>query len=289
MLSKVTLLGQLDQGQGCVLLLGGFDGLHIGHRRLVERAKEYGLPIGAMTILGGKDGQGLFTLDERMTIFQDSGVDFAFKLDFLKIKDLTPTEFVGLLLKNFDVKAFVCGDDFRFGKCALGTPETLKEVGRVRVEVEELVQVGGEKVSSSVIKGLLEQGEIEAANILLGERFFLLGNVVKDRQVGRTIGFPTANIVYPNEKFPLKTGVYESRVTVDGKEYKGITNYGARPTFDDSTVCTETYLDGFNGDLYGRKLRVEFARRLRDICKFEDVEALQKQLTEDIGRVRNHD
>jgi riboflavin kinase/FMN adenylyltransferase len=107
--------------------------------------------------------------------------------------------------------------------------------------------------------------------------------------VGRTIGFPTANILYPQDKFPLKQGVYETRVAVDGKTYKGITNYGARPTFDNDRIITETYLDGFNGDLYGKVLKVEFVRYLRDITRFDSVETLKNQLTKDIERVRKDD
>jgi riboflavin kinase/FMN adenylyltransferase len=146
--------------------------------------------------------------------------------------------------------------------------------------------MGGEKISSGKIKRLLGDGEIQKANVLLGEEFFLQGKVVKDRQVGRKIGFPTANIPYPQDKYPLKIGVYETRTVVDGKEYKGITNYGARPTFDNDKVVTETYLDGFSGDLYGKELKVHFVRRLRDVQKFESVDALKKQLKYDVRCIR---
>ena len=146
--------------------------------------------------------------------------------------------------------------------------------------------MGGEKISSGKIKAFLGDGKVENANVLLGEEFFLCGKVEKDRQIGRTIGFPTANIPYPQDKFPLKTGVYETNVTVDNKTYKGITNYGARPTFDNERVVTETYLDGFSGDLYGKELTVHFVRFLRGVTKFESVDALKKQLEKDINRVR---
>jgi riboflavin kinase/FMN adenylyltransferase len=145
----------------------------------------------------------------------------------------------------------------------------------------------GEKVSSSHIKTLLGLGRIEAANKRLAHGFFLLGEVYEDRKIGRTMGFPTANIRYPKGKYPLKKGVYETRVTVDGKTYKGITNYGARPTFDDSTVVTETHLDGFCGELYGKKLKIEFLRYIRDIQKFENVEKLKEQLQKDVRQVRD--
>ncbi len=270
------------------MLLGGFDGLHIGHRRLLACAKERGLPVGAMTIIDGKEG-ALFTQTEREDIFRRAGVDFLFELPFREIIHKSAEEFLDILQEKFQPTLFVCGEDFRFGTEAKGTPQTIKERGQVCVEVLPLLSVEGEKVSSTTVKRLLREGEIERANLLLGESFFLLGKVERDRQIGRTIGFPTANIAYPAEKFPLKNGVYETRTVIDGKAYKGITNYGARPTFGDERVWTETHLDGFSGDLYGRALRVEFVRFLREITKFDGAEGLKAQLEYDIRRVRTND
>ncbi len=270
------------------MLAGGFDGLHSGHRQLLSYAKGFGLPIGVMTIVGGKD-LPLFTFSERECIFRRAGADFAFELPFSEIKNYEPRAFAELLCREFCVTTFVCGEDFRFGRGAAGTPKDLSCDNRVRVEVRKLVTVYGTKVGSNAVKNFLRQGRIETANELLGEPFFLTGTVVEDRKIGRTIGFPTANIEYPQNKFSLKQGVYETRVSVDGTEYKGITNYGARPTFENGRVLTETYLDGFDGNLYGRELTVRFFRYLRDVTKFDDVEALKAQLQKDIGRVRNND
>lgn len=271
------------------MLLGGFDGLHIGHRRLVSHALSYSLPVGAMTIVGGKERGNLFTFLEREEIFRAAGVDFLFELPFEEIKSLTPQEFLSLLEREFFPRGYVCGEDFRFGKGALGNAQTLKEHTQVRVDCLPLVETDGQKVSATAVKNLLCLGETEKANALLGEPFFLIGKVEKDRQVGRRIGFPTANIPYPIGKYPLKEGVYETRVTVDGKEYRCITNFGARPTFEDEKVVTETYLDGFSGDLYGRELKVEFLRYLRPVQKFATADDLKAQLTKDIKRVRDHD
>ncbi len=273
---------------GTAVLLGGFDGLHLGHRQLLSRAKISGLPVVAMTIVGGKE-QPIFTLGEREDIFRRAGIDCTVEFPFVEIKDKTPEEFLHILEEAFSPKLYVCGEDFRFGAGAKGTPTGLKERGQVCVEILSLLQFDGEKVSSRTVKRLLGAGDIPQANVLLGERFFLIGQVEKDRQVGRTIGFPTANIFYPQDKYPLKNGVYETRVCVDGKAYKGITNFGARPTFGDEKVVTETYLDGFEGDLYGRTLKVEFVRYLRDITKFDGVDGLKIQLEKDIERVRNND
>lgn len=289
MLKTVLLTEKFHKEVGSVMLLGGFDGLHAGHKKLLSRALSFSLPVGIMTIVGGKEGDSLFTLAEREEIFREAGIDFVFELPFEEIKGRSPGDFSKLLQENFCVKAFVCGDDFRFGYKAQGTPETLKQATRVRVEVEELLKIDGEKVSSSTVKKLLEKGDVEKADRLLGANFFLLGTVFKDRQIGQTMGFPTANIEYPKGKFPLKKGVYETRTVVDGKTYKGITNYGARPTFADEKTLTETYLDGFAGDLYGKTLKVQFVRFLREIEKFESAEALKTQLSKDIRRVREND
>ncbi len=275
--------------RGCVLLLGGFDGLHAGHKTLMERAKGYGLPIGAMTIIGGKEGAALFTLAERLDIFTRAGAQLVLPMPFADIKDLSPETFAQDLEARCNPKAFICGDDFRFGKSAQGNGETLKSATHVRVETVELLKKDGEKISATRIKNHLAKGEIEAANELLGERFFLIGEVVKDRGVGRTLRFPTANIAYPEGKFPLKKGVYETRVSIDGKVYKGITNFGARPTFYDGSVCTETHVLHFDGDLYGKTVKVEFARYMRDITKFDGVEGLQAQLERDRREVDGRD
>ncbi len=274
---------------GCAMLLGGFDGLHVGHRQLLTRAKASGLPVGVMTIAGGKSTDSLFTFREREDIFRRAGADFLFELPFDEIKDLSGEEFLGLLVEKFSPKLFVCGEDFRFGAGAKGTPELIKQATRVCVEVFPLVQFDGEKVSSTSVKKLLDSGKVESASALLGEDYFLIGEVVKDRQVGRTLGFPTANVLYPSDKYPLKKGVYETCVEADGKRYKGITNYGARPTFAESTVVAESHLDGFEGDLYGKEIKVSFVRFLREVRKFDTPQALRTQLKEDIGRVRRND
>ncbi len=268
------------------MLLGGFDGLHIGHRELLRRAKQSGLPVGLMTIVGGKERESLFTFAEREEIFKNAGVDFVFELPFSEIKALSPKAFVQLLEQEFAPTLFICGQDFRFGAGAAGTPKMLKESTQVCVEALPLVEMDGEKVSSTHIKNLLEMGKIEKANALLTHNFFLIGKVVEGRKIGRTLGFPTANIAYPKGKFPIKKGVYETRVELDGKVYQGITNFGARPTFQDDSVWTETYIDGFSGELYQRTLKIEFVRFLREISRFENQEKLQQQLMKDIRQVR---
>ncbi len=270
------------------MTLGGFDGAHIGHKILIERAKETGHTVGIMTISGGKLGKSLFTDEEKESVFSFHGVDFILSLEFEKIKDLSPEEFITYLERECNVKAFICGKDFRFGKGACGTPDTIKKLGKT-LFVEDILYDGNDKVGITLIKNYLSNGDIHKANELLGFEFFLDGVVVKDRGVGSKIGFPTANIYYPEDKFRLKQGVYETRVFVNGKEYKGITNYGARPTFNNEDLTTETHLISYTGSLYGCSLRIRFVKRLRDIQKFVSEKELKEQLEKDLKEVMNND
>ncbi|MBQ8320208.1 MAG: hypothetical protein IJX81_04945 [Clostridia bacterium] len=284
---KTIVLTEKENREGSVLLLGGFDGVHVGHRRLLTRALSLSRPVGFMTILGGK-GDVLFTATERAQIFARLGADFVFETRFEEIKDVGAEEFLALLEEKFSPAAYVCGDDFRFGKGASGDVHTLQERAGRSTFVEELLKIDGEKVSATKIKALLSAGKVEAANALLCGDFFLTGKVESGRKVGRTIGFPTANIRYPKEKFPIKQGVYRTEVTTCGVAYRGITNFGGRPTFGNDEVWTETCLLGFSGDLYGKTLTVVFKEYLRDIKKFDGAEQLKKQLTEDMEYVANH-
>ena len=151
MFQTVHFTQQLNT-QGCVILLGGFDGLHVGHRLLLSRAKEYGVPVGVMTIVGAKQGGSLFTFAEREQIFRMAGVDFAFELPFSEIKDLSPNTFIALIEKQFSPVAFVCGEDFRFGRGAQGDAALLKRITNVKVDVLPLLEKDGQKVSSSTVK-----------------------------------------------------------------------------------------------------------------------------------------
>jgi riboflavin kinase/FMN adenylyltransferase len=279
------LNGEMEKTK-CVFLLGGFDGLHIGHKSLIERAKTFRLPVVLMTIDGIKGGS-LFTVEERESAFMRAGIDRVALFDFAQIRDLDYRAFADLITSRFDVAAFVCGEDFRFGRDAEGTPALLEKHTGIPVHAEPLLKINGAKVSSTKLKAYLLIGDMPRANAMLCEPYFIRGEVIKDRGIGKTLGFPTANIPYPDGKFELRKGVYHTEVTVDGKTYRGITNFGARPTFGEDATTTETYLDGFAGDLYGQVVEVRFLRYLRGIKRFLSENELKKQLEHDLWRVKN--
>ena len=273
----------------CALLLGGFVGLHLGHRLLLEEAKKTGLPVGITSIAGGK-GSCLFTPEEREVIFARAGIDFVYEIDFTdELKNTSAEEFLRNLFSVIPAQAVFCGEDFRFGKDALGTPALLKKHAPCAVNVVKIAERGGKKVSISACKELLSCGDMPKLNELLGEPYFVQGEVEHGRQVGRTYGFPTLNLTLPADKLTPKEGVYGGYAETPKGTYKTIVNVGARPTFDVAEKKIEAYLDGFAGDLYGATVRVFPTEFYRGITKFSSANELKEQLERDKGRLRKNE
>ena len=273
----------------CVLLLGGFDGLHLGHRALLEEAKKTGLPVGITSIAGGK-GRSLFTAAERETVFARAGIDFVYEIDFTdEVKNTRAEVFLRDLFSVIPAQAVFCGEDFRFGKDALGTPALLKKCAPCAVHVQKIAEWGGKKVSISTCKALLSEGEMGTLNELLGEPYFIEGVVEHGRQVGRTYGFPTLNLTFPAEKLAPKEGVYGGYAETPKGRFPSIINVGARPTFGVAEKKIEAYLDGFSGDLYDASVCIYPTVFYRGITKFSSAEELKSQLERDIGRLRGNE
>lgn len=266
----------------CALLLGGFDGLHVGHETLLSRARETGLPVGITAITNLKAGGDLFTLAEREHVFQKEGVLFVVELPFEEIKDISAAQFLADLFANVRAEAVFCGADFRFGKDAAGSAEFLQQNAPCPVEICPIQMRGGKKVSITEVKEFLGKGDLPAVNSLLSGGYFVQGVVEHGRQVGRTYGFPTANVSFPAEKYLLREGVYRGYVETDGKTYSSIVNVGARPTFGVEQKKIEAYLHRFDGDLYGKIIRIYPTDFVRPIVKFASVEELKSQLKKDL-------
>ena len=274
--------------EGYALLLGAFDGLHRGHCSLLERAKMAGLPVCITTIFGGK-GSALFTEEEREFIFARMDIDSVYEIAFTEeLKNTSPESFLSDLMDNIPVQAIYCGEDFRFGKDAAGTPELLKKIAPCPVEVVPLMLYDGKKVSASDCKFYLKAGEMEALNVLLATPYFIQGTVEHGREVGRTYGFPTLNLTVPAEKLSPKEGVYGGYAETPKGTYPAIINIGPCPTFGVKEKKLEAYLDGFVGDLYGETVRIYPTKFFRGIEKFASADALKKQLQKDIKRLQKN-
>jgi riboflavin kinase/FMN adenylyltransferase len=208
------------------------------------------------------------------------------------IMDLPWTEFLTMLQSNYGAAGFVCGEDFRFGYQGQGTAERLQEfckARRIPCAIVPEQTLDGIRVSSTYIRKLLEQGSMAQAVKFLGHPHILTGTVVTGKHIGTTLGIPTANLKLPDGVAARKYGVYACRAYVEGESYLAVTNIGTRPTVRGEGVTVEAWLLDFQGDLYGKELKVEFVRYLRDIVKFDSVESLKQQLTKDIKRVKEHD
>ncbi len=285
------MLKVLSRGQGynypCVLLLGGFDGMHVGHRSLVRAAEKYGCTAGLTSMRGNKRGGNVFTFPEREYIYKNLGLDFVYEIDFSEeFRNTPPEKFAEELFSLFSLRAVICGEDFRFGKAAAGTPQYLKKIAPCPVEVIPLMREGGEKVATSRMKELISSGNMADLNRFLCGGYFVQGTVEHGRGVGgKTLGFPTVNITFPRDKFPVKEGVYGGTVQTPSGEYPAIVNFGARPTFGVEESKVEAYLDGFSGDLYGALIRVYPKEYYRPVQKFPSAKELERQLARDVKRL----
>ena len=284
-----------------VIALGYFDGVHIGHRQVILKAKELSKKLGcSLTVLTfkgdlrkaitGKSKGVIYTFNERKNLIYSLGADNVYGLSvsksFLKLGKLA---FLNYLNKKFNVLGYVSGQDYTFGKNG-GNVNFLKEYalknGQTAISVDPIV-VQGEKASSTNVKKLLENGDIKSANVLLGSDYFISGKIVKDRSVGAKLGFPTANLSYSGLKFAIKKGVYSGYAILNGKKYLAVINNGSRPTYMEENVATEAHFINFNGNLYGKEVKLYFKDYLRDIQKFSNENLLKEKIAEDVFTVQN--
>ncbi len=272
------------------IALGMFDSVHKGHIAVLQAAANSGYKSLAVTFdkLPQKSDRSLLSLDERREKLLSAGVNEVLILEFSKVKDLSPEEFLKLLADRKDIKKICCGFNFRFGKNAVGDTAFLKEYCRKNgieyFEAEE-VRTEGKTLSTSYIKELLKEGEIEKANRLLGEPFSFTARVTQGDKRGKTLGFPTANQVYPTDKAELRFGVYHTRVDIDGSSFDGVTNIGVRPTYTTDFVGAETYIIGFEGDCYNKDIKLSFIEYLREEKRFDSPSALIDEIRKNVEYV----
>ena len=283
-----------------IFALGFFDGVHLGHQALLaacrELAEKNGCRAGAVTftahpdaLVFGKAPVLLNTSADRRGLLHTYGVDTVLELPFDRA--LMSTHWSAFLqqLTQAGAAGFVCGSDFRFGAGGSGTAKKLAafcESRQLPCAVVPEQRKDGERISSTRIRLLLEAGRPEEDNRLLGHPHILSGEVVAGKQLGRTIGVPTANLRFPEGLLVPKFGVYACKVLVDGEQYAAVTNIGTRPTVDGQGVTVESYLLDFNGDLYGKNITVAFYEFLRPEQKFSSLEELKTQIAADIAQIR---
>lgn len=285
-----------------VATIGFFDGVHKGHRFLISEllrvSRLNGLQSAVLTfdehpqsVLSGVQQPLLSTFDERTALLKATGVDEIFSFHFDVIQQMTAEEFMHILHERCGVEILLMGYDHQFGSdCMTDIADYEAAAHRVGMTIQPVTMAPNGQVSSSKIRRALQQGDMARANEMLGYTYTLCGEVVHGKGLGRTIGFPTANIDLPAEKMLPSHGVYAGEVIVEGVgKVKGMVNIGTNPTIGNDHVTVEVYLLDYTGDLYGQTISVQLVRRVREERKFENVAALQQQIKADIDSIRHQD
>ena len=276
-----------------VVTIGKFDGFHLGHRKLLsavlqEKKKGYASWVISFSTSVDMPGSVIYTREEQRKICESLGIDVLaeYPLDET-IKEMSGEQFVKeILCERLQAKVIVTGEDFRFGKNRSGDISLLKSLEETygyRTVCVPKVTAEDIRISSTEIRRVLAEGNVSEANRWLGRPYAVFGEVLHGKKLGRTLGFPTMNLIPPTEKLLPAYGVYVTRTKVDGQWFDGITNIGLRPTVDsDELVRVETHLFSYNGDLYGKQVEVQFLQFLRPERKFADVAALKAAMLEDV-------
>lgn len=291
-------------GRSAVLSVGNFDGLHLGHqkilRQVIERAQAQQSIAGVITfdphplkvLRPGQAPPMVETINQRMERFAAIGLEAALVLRFDRaLAGLSPEEFVrGVLVDELKTAAVLVGQNFRFGHHQQGNVETLTELGQrlgFSVQIVEPVALDGEFVSSSAVRSAVAEGRVAHAARLLGRPFALTGEIVRGAGRGATVLFPTLNLAAEQELLP-KVGVYATETRLDGRSYRSATNVGFRPTFDGTLLGVESHLFDFSREITKGRLEVSFWERLRDERKFSGPAELRAQIAADLREVREY-
>ena len=287
--------------QKTIYALGFFDGVHLGHRALLEECRRlaqlHGCQAGVVTFTSHPDSLVLGvspallnTSDDRARLIYTFGIDTVKEIPF--DRELMTTHWSVFLnsLVAGGAAGFVCGDDFRFGAGGSGTGKKLAaycEKRQLPYAIVEEQAMDGNRISSSRIRPLLEQGDIENVNRLLGHPHILTGVVTSGKQLGRNLGFPTANLPFPAELAVPKFGVYVCAAYVNGEAYMAVTNLGVRPSVNGEGIIAEVHLLDFAGDLYGKEMTIAFLSFLRPEKKFASLEELTAEIQKNVTQTRN--
>lgn len=290
--------------QGCVLTIGNFDGLHLGHRVVIDKLAEHGrrlkLPVVVVLFepqpleyfLGDNAPSRLTRLREKVLQFAKLPIDQLVVLGFNQhLANYSAENFIqDILIDKLNVKHLVIGDDFHFGKARRGNFAMLEKAGRefgFQVEDTRSYAIDGLRISSTLIRDALGNGDLALAKAMLGRDFSVCGRVAHGDKRGRILGFPTANVEMFRKNTPL-VGVYAVTITgIDNKEYAGVANVGTRPTVDgNSRVVLETHLFEFDKEIYGAYIEVHFKHKIRDEMRFQSLPQLQQQIRNDVQQTK---
>ncbi len=295
-------LARLSPKKDMLLTIGVFDGVHLGHKHLISQlvgqARQQNLLSGLVTfrqhpqeVLSPQTRLPFLTdLPQRTNLLKNEGVEAIVILPFThELAQLSAHQFASLLKKYLKMRGLVVGPDFALGRNREGNPDVLRTLGQdmnFTVTVAPPLMINGEVVSSTAIRKALADGDMKRVHNLVGHPFSLHGRVITGASRGSGLGFPTANLDIDQRQALPAEGVYATRAYIDDQAYLSMTNIGKRPTFGGNERTVEAYILNYHGDLYGHELKIDIIDRLRNEKKFDSIEELKSQITEDIKQGR---
>ncbi len=287
------------------LALGFFDGIHIGHavviKNAVDFAKKNGLFSGVILFgshprefFSGQKFKHIIEFNDKISLLNNMDVDYVFIINFnADIAKMSPQDYINLIVRFFEPSAITTGYNHSFGQGGLGSPQTLQQFAKnFNFKYFQIPQitVDNHSVSSTIIRNAIKGSDFELAKKLLGYSFYIKSPVIHGRQIGRTINFPTANLIYPNSIVNVDNGVYLVKVDTHKQSYIGVMNYGLRPTIDKSDFIPvpEVHLLDFSANLYGSIIKVSFIEKIRDEKPFSSLTELKCQIEKDCLFARSY-
>ena len=288
----MNIYKRIPELKATAIALGCFDGIHLGHQAVIEklnRADFDGLDKAVFSFSDApsfkKGAELIASFEDKCEILSEMGIHELILPSFESIKDYTPESFFHEILANkLDARLLVCGENYRFGQYAAGDSAMLQRLCAaqgIRCIVVPSVMYGGSMISSSRIRVALSAGDVESAAKMLGRQFSYRLEVVHGRKLGRELGTPTINQYFPDNFLIPAYGVYASVTEIDGKLYSSVTNIGVKPTVGSDKPLSETWVIGYNGDLYGQLIRVRLISHMRDECKFSSIDNLKEAIYSD--------
>lgn len=291
----------LGAADGSAVAMGYFDGIHIGHRAVIDSAVDWAKAHGASPVLftftlpteSKMKGRRLISTEDKHALIEGLGAEHYLCPDFEDIKRLSPEQFVLDIVQHCHARALFCGENFTFGARAAGTPALLRELCKplgVEVVVLPMAQFEGKLVSSTRIRTALEGGDIPAANAMLGAPYSIHFAVRHGKGLGHTLGVPTINQIYPQGFQLPRYGIYITRTKINGAWYPSATGLGTRPTVntDETDVTCETFIPGYSGDLYGADPVVEFHAYLSPSKRFDTLDELRECISHAAARAQEY-
>ncbi|MBR6223878.1 MAG: bifunctional riboflavin kinase/FAD synthetase [Lachnospiraceae bacterium] len=288
---------KLNDNEKTAVALGKFDGIHLGHATLIREITSCNKYLSSLVftfdrspdvVFAGRDEGYILTMEERRKKLSKMGVDILVEYPFTKeFAALEPVDFVKhILIDRLHIKMLTVGADFCFGKGRSGNVSLLRELSKkydFELNVFDKLSINGEIVSSTLIRDNLKQGRLSLVEKYLGEPYTIFGVVVNGKRLGRTIGFPTANIVVSKEKLLPPYGVYRAEIKTKDETFYGIADLGIKPTVSDDETCgLETYIFDFDRDIYGETIEVRLKEFIRPEMRFDSVDELVKQIKKDV-------